>query len=46
MMTYDDYDSWFPNGRKKKEKRKKNSKSYLIKINCKDLRVLFESWKT
>lgn len=26
-----------------KEKRKKKSKSYLIKINCKDLRVLFES---
>lgn len=33
----------FPMVEKKKKREKKNSKSYLIKINCKDLRVLFES---
>lgn len=39
-MTHDNCD--FPMLEKEK-KKKKNLKSYLIKINCKDLRVLFES---
>lgn len=33
----------FPMFEKEKKRGKENSKSYLIKINCKDLQVLFES---